>query len=77
MIAVKTQGVKGGNIQYKEKIGYVTTFLSHAEDFITVDDFEGYGKNYKKRELTEIKIVQNGVVLFSGTKYELFEILKK
>ena len=76
-ISVKTQGVKGGSIQYKEKIGYVTTFLRHSEDFIAVDDFEGHGNSYKKRELTEIRIVQNGVVLFSGTKYELFEILKK
>lgn len=75
-LAVKTQGIKGGNPQYKENLGLVTTFIGHSEDFISVDNFEGQGDSYKKREMTEIKIVQNGTVLFQGDKYELFEKLK-
>jgi len=76
-ISVKTQGVKGGNPQYKEKVGYVNTFLRHSEDYILVDDFEGFGNSYRKRELTNIQIVQNGATLFEGNKYELFKILNK
>lgn len=75
-LAIKTQGIKGQEPQYKENLGLVTTFINHSEDFISVDNFEGYGESYKKRELTEIKIVQNGTVLFQGNKYELFEKLK-
>lgn len=75
-IAIKTQGVKGGSPKYKEKIGYVNAFLRNPEDYILVDDFEGAGKTYKQRELTNILIVKNGKTLFDGNKYELFSILE-
>lgn len=75
-LAIKTQNSQGGQPLYKENLGFVTTFLNHSEDFISVDNFEGSGESYKKRELSEITIVQNGKVLFSGDKYQLFEKLK-
>ena len=76
-LAVKTQNKKGNAPQYKENLGFVTTFIRHSEDYIVVDDFEGVGENYKQRELTEIRVYENGVLIFSGSKYKLFEQLKK
>ena len=71
---IKTQGKKGGNPQYKEDIGYASLFL-HSQDYISVDMFEGYGENYKKREQEEIIIVIFGEEIFRGTRQELFEKL--
>ena len=74
-IYIETQGVKGGKTQTKE-VGFLIACLRHEQDRITIDDFEGFGDDYKQRELQKIEIIQNGKVLFSGDKYELFEILK-
>lgn len=74
-IYLETQDIKGGKTQTKE-VGYVVVGLRHEQDLITVDDFEGKGDNYKQRELQRIEIIENGKVLFSGDKYELFDILK-
>ena len=38
-LAVKTQNKKGNAPQYKENLGYITTFIRHSEDYIVVDDF--------------------------------------
>ena len=76
-LAVKTQSKKGNAPQYKENLGYITTFLRHSEDYIIVDDFEGAGENYKQRELTDIRVYQNGTLIFDGNKYDFFEQLKK
>lgn len=75
-LSTKIQGVKGGNPQWKDKNGYVTTFLGHSEDFISVDAYDGSGSSYKERETLLIEVYENGKLLFSGNKYELFEILK-
>lgn len=75
-IHLETQGVKGGNTK-AQKVGYVIACLRHNQDRITIDDFEGHGDSYKQREQQHIEIIENGKVLFSGTKYELFEILKR
>jgi hypothetical protein len=74
-IWIETQGVKGGKTQSKE-VGFLIACLRHEEDRITIDDFEGYGETYKQRELQHIEIIKNGKVLFSGDKYELFNILE-
>lgn len=74
-IHIETQGVKGGNTKVSQ-VGYVIACLRHQQDRITIDDFEGFGKDYKQREMQLIEIIQNGKVLFSGDKYQLFEILK-
>ena len=76
-ISLETQGIKGGKTNKTTPLGSIQSFLRHESDFIFIDDFEGYGNSYKQRELTKITIVQNGNVLFSGDKYELFELLKK
>lgn len=76
-LAVKTQNKKGGVMQYKENLGYVTSFIRHSEDYIVIDDFEGAGETYKQRELTEIRVYQNGTLIFEGNKYDFFEQLKK
>ena len=76
-LAVKTQNKKGNTPQYKENLGYVTTFLRDDKDYIIVDDFQGSGENYKQRELTEIRVYHNGTLIFEGNKYDFFEQLKK
>lgn len=76
-LAVKTQNKKGNTPQYKENLGFVTTFIRHSEDYIVVDDFEGAGETYKQRELTEIRVYHNGTLIFEGNKYDFFEQLKK
>ena len=76
-LAVKTQNKKGNTPQYKENLGFIATFLRHDEDIIIVDDFQGVGENYKQRELTEIRVYQNGKLIFEGDKYDFFNQLKK
>ena len=76
-LAIKTQKSSGNEPKYQENLAFVTTFINHSEDYIVVDNFEGYGDSYKQREVSEIKIFENGVLIFSGSKYELFEQLKK
>lgn len=74
-INITTQGVKGGETK-SQNVGYLLACLRHNSDRIIIDDYEGAGKDYKQRELQNIEIIQNGKILFSGDKYELFEILK-
>lgn len=73
-IHISTQGVKGGSTK-GQNVGYALICLRHEQDRITIDDFEGFGEDYKQRELQKIEIIQNGKVLFSGDKFQLFEIL--
>jgi len=72
---INTQSIKGGNSKTTE-VGYILISLRHNQDRISIDDFTGHGDSYKQREQQEIMIIENGNMLFSGTKYELFEILK-
>lgn len=74
-IQIETQGVKGGQAK-SQKVGYVLACLRHPQDRIIIDDFEGMGDDYKQREMQLIEIIQNGKILFSGDKYQLFEKLK-
>ena len=74
-IHLETQGVKGGKTQTKE-VGFLIVCLRHEQDRISIDDFIGSGETYKQREIQRIEIIENGKVLFTGNKYELFEILK-
>ena len=76
-LAIKLQNKKGNELQYKENLGYVTTFIRHSNDYIVVDDFEGAGETYKQREQTEIRVYDNGSLIFQGTKLEFFNQLKK
>jgi len=75
-LSITTQGIKGGTTK-TQKVGYTLIELRHDQDRIVVDDFTGMGNSYRQRELSEIRIIQNGNILFSGDKYELFEILKQ
>ena len=74
-ITITTQGIKGGQSK-TVNCGYALIELRHDQDRITIDDFEGFGDDYKQRESQRIEIIQNGKLLFSGSKYELFDILK-
>ena len=76
-LEVQTQNKKGNSPQYKKNLGYVSTFIRHPQDYIVVDDFDGSGETYKQKELTEIRVYQNGTLIFEGDKYEFFEQLKK
>ena len=76
-ISAKIQNKKGNEPKYEEDLGFIATFLRHDEDIIIIDDFQGLGENYKQRELTEIRVYQNGELIFEGNKYDFFEQLKK
>lgn len=74
-ILIETQGIKGGQAK-SQIVGYVLACLRHSQDRIIIDDYQGQGDSYKQRELQLIEIIENGKILFSGDKYELFEKLK-
>ena len=76
-LSVKIQNKKGNEPKHKKNLGFVSVSLRHLEDFIVVDDFQGLGENYRQRELTEIRVYQNGELIFEGDKYDFFEQLKK
>ena len=76
-LSIETQNLKGNELKYKKELGFVSVSLRHLEDKIVVDDFQGLGENYKQRELTEIRVYQNGELIFEGDKYDFFEQLKK
>ena len=76
-LSAKIQNKKGNEPKQIENLGFITTFLRHDEDIIIVDDFQGLGENYRQRELTEIRVYQNGKLIFEGDKYDFFEQLKK
>jgi hypothetical protein len=64
-LSVKTR--KAANQpQYKEKLNSVVTFLKHSEDRIEC----------KNGELVNIDIYENGNLIFSGDKGDLFDLLK-
>ena len=71
ILKIQTQGVKGGNTNTKE-VGYSMVSIDETTR-ISVDNFEGYGNDYKERATPLIEIIENGVNLFSGT----FDELKK
>ena len=64
-LSVKTRK-KGNTPQYKENLNNVITFLRHSDDRIEV----------KNGEQVNIDIYNNGNLVFSGSKEELFEKLK-
>jgi hypothetical protein len=74
-IYIETKRVKGGKSQTKE-VGFLSVGLRHNQDTINIDDYEGFGSSYKQREMQLIEVYENGKLLFSGNKYELFAILK-
>lgn len=66
---------KIGDIQSNTEIITSVTRLNHEYDYIQISSTEG--PEYKPLEQIEISIVKNNEVLFKGTKYELYEILKQ
>lgn len=72
---IHIQNQKGGEFKTIENVGFGRIVLNE-QDCITVDEFEGVGKNYKKREQREIKIYFGNEEIFCGTILELREQLK-
>lgn len=66
---------KTGDIQSNTEIITSVTRLNNEYDYIQISSTEG--ADYKPLEQIEIVIVKNNEVLFKGTKYELYEILKQ
>ena len=66
---------KIGDIQSNTEIITSVTRLNHEYDYIQISSTEG--ADYKPLEQIEISIVKNNEVLFKGTKYQLYEILKQ
>lgn len=74
-LSLAIQGVKGGNIKEFPKLGYTCNFVGNNNK-IAFDAFVGYGDSYKRREQTEIRVIEGDNVLFRGTFDELAKILK-
>ena len=74
-LSLAIQGVKGGNIKEFPKLGFTCNFVGNNNK-IVFDAFVGYGDSYKRREQTQIRIIQGDEVLFRGTFDELANILK-
>lgn len=70
MLRVKTQNKKGGEPKWNENIGYVAGFESD-DTYVVLDNYEGHGESYKQRECAQIRIQNNGRLLFIGTFDEL------
>jgi len=71
----ETQNKKGNAKQSKSSLGY--TYTSYGDNnFISVDAYEGQGSSYKERSEPEIKIVNEGEIIFTGTIEELKNKLK-
>jgi len=65
-IEIRTVESKSMQIKYKQNLASVITFLRHDEDKIIV----------RNGETVNIDIYDNGKLLFSGDKSELFKKLK-
>lgn len=65
-LSVKTR-IAGKDPKYNENLNSIVSFLRHSEDRIEV----------KNGDQVNIDIYDNGALIFSGDKYELFEKLKK
>ena len=74
-LTAKTQNKRGGTPQHKENLGYVNTFID-SDNYILVDNYEGFGDTYKRSEKTNVQIVIKGQPLFNGTLDELESKLK-
>lgn len=74
-LSLAVQGVKGGKIKEYPNVGFTCNFVGNNNK-IAFDAFVGYGDSYKRREQTEIRVIEGDNVLFRGTFDELAKILK-
>ncbi len=73
-LSLAVQGVKGGNIKEYPKVGFTCNFVGNNNK-IVFDAFVGYGDSYKRREQTEIRVIEGDKVIFRGTFDELAKII--
>ena len=76
-LSIKTQGVKGGNPQYKERLGYASTFVDNSENVIIVDGFDGVGENYQERVNSKITFQKGNRMIQFDSFDDLFNLLEK
>ena len=69
-LQIRTTNKVSNKAKYSENLNNVIVFLSHGEDKISF-------LNPLDSEQTEIQVYDNGKMIFSGDKYELFQILQK
>jgi len=73
-LSLAVQGVKGGNIKEYPNVGFTCNFVGNNNK-IAFDAFVGYGDSYKRREQTEIRVIEGDKVIFRGTFDKLAEII--
>jgi hypothetical protein len=78
-LTVRAQGVKGGNAKFENK-GCITIYAtdrgqSRSDLVIEADSFEGYGKDYKRRDKTLINVTFGNETIFIGTIEQFIEKL--
>lgn len=74
-LSLAIQGVKGGLIKEFPKLGFTCNFVGNNNK-IAFDAFSGYGESYKRREQTQIRIIQGDQMVFMGTFDELVKKLR-
>ena len=74
-LQIKTQNRRGGNPQFKDNLGYVTTFIDD-DNKIVVDNYKGQGETYEQRNEPQVTIFAKGKAVFNGTFEELEKQLK-
>lgn len=74
-LSLSIQGVRGGKIKEFPKLGFTCNFVGDNNK-VVFDAFVGLGDSYKRREQTQIQIIQGDEMLFQGTFDELANILK-
>ncbi len=70
-LILSSEGVKGGGVKEVKK-GWVA--LRYGQNFVEVDNFEGFGNTYKQREQPRIYIKIDGeryVFNFNSLKKQL------
>ena len=65
-LEVRTTNAKSNKQKYITNLTNVITFLRHPEDKIII----------RNVEQVEVEIISNGDLIFSGSKFDLFEKLK-
>lgn len=79
-LSIYTQGVTGREPRPSTQ-GRVTVYSDNSR-VVSIDNFQGYGDNYKQRDEPIITIYDarnppNEIIMFSGTQSQLVDILSK
>lgn len=77
MLKIRTQGVLGKDVSNFKEVGFIEVNPDYSDNRIMIDEFEGNGSDYRRRESAKIIIRQGNKDYFEGTFIELLTKLSK